>query len=106
MTSISRKKREAGKSNKRRLILDDKIKILDVVKKRKMSYREIAEQFKIGKTQRSQCRQKMKQLSEQNTRTFKETASNILKEKTIKNTNLSTQFSANGLKTAKLLGSM
>ena len=62
MTSISRKKRQAGKSNKRRLILDDKIKILDVVKKRKMSYREIAEQFKIGKTQRSQCRQKMKQL--------------------------------------------
>ena len=58
MTSISRNKRDAGKSNKRCLILDDKIHILDVVKKRKMSHREIAEQFKIGKTQRSQCSQK------------------------------------------------
>ena len=33
------------------VILDEKIKILDVVKKRKMSCREIAGQFKIGKTQ-------------------------------------------------------
>ena len=51
MTSISSKKREAGKLNKRCLTLDEKIKILDVVKKRKMSCREITEQFKIGKTQ-------------------------------------------------------
>ena len=43
MTSISSKKREAGKLNKRCLTLDEKIKILDVVKKRKMSRREIAE---------------------------------------------------------------
>ena len=41
MVSISSKKREAGKLNKRCLILDEKIK------KRKMSCREIAEQFKI-----------------------------------------------------------
>ena len=47
MASISSKKREAGKLNKRCFILDEKIKILDVVKKRKMSCREIAEQFKI-----------------------------------------------------------
>ena len=47
MASISSKKREAGKLNKRCLILDEKIKILDVVKKRKISCREIAEQFKI-----------------------------------------------------------
>ena len=51
MASISSKKREAGKLNKRCLTLDEKIKILDVAKKRKMSSREIAEQFKIGKTQ-------------------------------------------------------
>ena len=43
MTSISSKKREAGKLNKRCLTLYEKIKILDVVKKRKMSCREIAE---------------------------------------------------------------
>ena len=51
MASISSKKREAGKLNKRCLTLDEKIKILDVLKKRKMSCREITEQFKIGKTQ-------------------------------------------------------
>ena len=37
--------------NKRCLTLNKKIKILNVVKKRKISCREIAEQFKIGKTQ-------------------------------------------------------
>ena len=51
MLSISSKKRKAGKVNKKCLTLDEKIKILDVVKKRKMNCREIAEQFKIGKTQ-------------------------------------------------------
>ena len=49
--SINSKKREAGKLDKRCLTLDEKIKILDVIKKRKMSCREIAEQLKIGKTQ-------------------------------------------------------
>ena len=51
MASVISKKREAGKLNKICLTLDDEIKILDVVKKRKMSCKEIAEQFKIGKTQ-------------------------------------------------------
>ena len=37
--------------NKRCLTLDEKIKILDEVKKRKLSCRAIAEEFKIGKTQ-------------------------------------------------------
>ena len=36
---------------KRCLTLDEKIKILDEVKKRKLSCRAIAEKFKIGKTQ-------------------------------------------------------
>ena len=51
MAPISSKKREAEKLNKRCVTLDEKNKILHVVKKRKMSYREIAKQFKIGKTQ-------------------------------------------------------
>ena len=51
MASINSKKREAGKWNKRCLTLDEKIKILDGVKKRKLSCRVIAEEFKIGKTQ-------------------------------------------------------
>ena len=51
MASISSKKREAGKLNKKCLTLDEKIKILDVVKKRKTSCREIEGQFQIGKTQ-------------------------------------------------------
>ena len=50
MASISSKKREAGKLHKRCLTLDEKFKILDVVKKMKMSCREIAEQVQIGKT--------------------------------------------------------
>ena len=49
MTSISSKMRKAGKLNERCLTLDKKFKILDVVKKRKMSCREIAEQFKLVK---------------------------------------------------------
>ena len=51
MASISSKKREAGKLNKRCLTLDEKVKILNVAKKRKMSCRKIEERFKIGKTQ-------------------------------------------------------
>ena len=51
MASISSKKREAGRLRKRCLTLDEKIKILDNVKKSTMSSREIAEHFKIGKTQ-------------------------------------------------------
>ena len=51
MTSINSKKREAGKLNQLCLTLDEKIKILDAVKKRKLSCRAIAEEFKIGKIQ-------------------------------------------------------
>ena len=51
MASINSKKREAVKLNKRCLILNEMIKILDEVKKRKLSCRAIAEEFKIGKTQ-------------------------------------------------------
>ena len=51
MASINSKKREAGKLNKRCLTLDEKIKILDEAKKRKLSCRTIDEKFNIGKTQ-------------------------------------------------------
>ena len=51
MASINSKKREGGNLNKQCLTLDEKIKILDEVKKRKLSCRAIAEEFKIGKTQ-------------------------------------------------------
>ena len=50
MASIKLKK-QAGKLNKRCLTLDKKIKIMDEVKKRKLSCRAIAENFKIEKTQ-------------------------------------------------------
>ena len=42
----TQKKREAGKFNKRCLSLDEKIKILDEVKKRKLSCRAIAKSLK------------------------------------------------------------
>ena len=45
------KKREAGKLNKHCLTLDEKIKILDEKKKKKMSYRVISKTYSIGKTQ-------------------------------------------------------
>ena len=51
MASINSKKRETGKLNKWCLTLDEKIKILDEVKKRKLSCRVIAEEFKIRRTQ-------------------------------------------------------
>ena len=46
MTTINSKKREAGKFNKRCLSLDEKIKILNEVKKRKLSCRAIAKSLK------------------------------------------------------------
>ena len=48
---IISKKREAGKLKKRCLTLDKKIKILDEVKKRNLSCRAVAEEFKIRQTQ-------------------------------------------------------
>lgn len=51
MALISSKKRAAGKLSKHYLTLDEKIKILDEVKKRKkISCREIAGKFKFDKT--------------------------------------------------------
>ena len=51
MASINMKECASGKLNKRCLTLDEKIKILDEAKKRKLSCRVIAKEFKIGKTQ-------------------------------------------------------
>ena len=45
------KKREAGKLNKHCLTLDEKIKILDEKKKKKMNCRVISKTYSIGKTQ-------------------------------------------------------
>lgn len=47
MAFVSSKKREAGQWNRRCLTLHKQIKKLDVAKKRKISYREKAEQFEI-----------------------------------------------------------
>ena len=52
MASINSKKREAGKLKKRCLTLDEKIKILDDVKQRKLSCRAIAEEFKMERLRR------------------------------------------------------
>ena len=56
MASIGGKEKAAGKGklSKRCLTLDEKIKMLDVVEKRKMSCRDIAEEFKIEKNTTSQ----------------------------------------------------
>ena len=51
MAPVNVKKREAGKLNKRCLTLDEKIKILDDNKKKKMSCRDISKTYNIGKTQ-------------------------------------------------------
>ena len=51
LASINSKKWEAGKLNKWCLTSEENTKILDEVKKRKLSCRAIAEEFKIGKTQ-------------------------------------------------------
>ena len=53
MAPVNEKKREAGKLKKHCLTLDEKIKILDANKKKKMSCRDIAKTYKIGKTQAS-----------------------------------------------------
>ena len=55
MTYIKSKNREAGKLNKRFLTLDEKIKISNEEKKRKLSCRTIAEELKIRKTQCGRC---------------------------------------------------
>ena len=86
MAAINSKRREASILNKRCLTLDEKIKILDEVKKRKLSGRAIAEEFKIGKTQAANV-VKMKQSLEKNLKTFKTKALNISKERITENSN-------------------
>ena len=51
MASINMKKHEPGKLNKHWLTLDEKVKILDEAKRRKLSCRVIAKEFIIAKTQ-------------------------------------------------------
>ena len=51
MAPVDLKKQEAGKLNKRCLTLDEKIKILEENKKKKLSCRDISSKYKIGKTQ-------------------------------------------------------
>ena len=51
MASINMKKHEPGKLNKQWLTLDEKVKILDEAKRRKLSCRVIAKEFIIAKTQ-------------------------------------------------------
>ena len=65
MASMNQKKREVGELNKRCLTLDEKIKILDEVKKRKLSCRAIAEEFIIGKTQAANGMNEEAQLREE-----------------------------------------
>ena len=76
MASIKVKKRESGKLNKRCLTLDEKIKILDEAKKRKMSCRVIAKEFNIGKTQAANT-WKMNERSEKSLQTSKARGSNM-----------------------------
>ena len=52
MVSIVSQTKEAGKLSKRYLLLDKKFKIFDVVKKKKTSQREIANQFNICQKRR------------------------------------------------------
>ena len=100
MASINSKKREAGKLNKRCLTLDEKIKILDEVKKRKLSWRAIAEEFKIGKTQAANVVKNEAKLREE----FENFQSkSIPKERITKNSNLLMTFFILGLKNVRLL---
>ena len=76
MASINVKKREPGKLNKRCRILDEKVKILDEAKKRKLSCRVITKEFKIGKTQAANLLKNERRL-EKSLQTFKARDSNI-----------------------------
>ena len=89
---------------KRCLILDEKNKILDVVKKRKMSCREI-EQFKIGKSQIANVFKNDAHLRAEYEK-FQRKGFNDLKERTIRNTKQWTKFCTIGLINAKLPESM
>ena len=102
MASIGSKKREAGKLRKRCLTLDEKIKILDKVKKSKMSSREI-EHFKIGKTQAANVVKNKVTLRAEYENFRGKGFRHHKRENHQKNTKISIQFCTNGVKNVKLL---
>ena len=65
VVSINMEKRESRKFNKRCLTLDEKIKILDETKKRKLSCTVIAKEFKIGKIQAAKVLKNKRTLREE-----------------------------------------
>ena len=102
IASISSKNREAGKLNKRCLTLDEKIKILVEVKKRKLSCKAIDEEFKIGKTQAANFVKNDAKLRKE-LKTFKAKAINISKERLTRNLNILMTFFILRLKNVRLL---
>ena len=103
MTSISSKKREAGKLNKRCLTLGEKIKILDEVMKRKLSCRAIAEEIKIRKTQVANVVKNEAKIREEFENFLKAKALNISNKRITKNSNLLMTFFILGLKNVRHL---
>ena len=101
MASTSSKKREAGKLRERCFTLDEKIKILDKVKKSKMSSREIAEHFKIGKTQAANVVKNEITLRAEY-ENFRGKGFKHLKRENHQKYKVSIQFCTNGLKNVKL----
>ena len=66
MTSINAKKQETGKFSKLWLTLNENITVFNEVKKRKLSCRATAEDFKIGKIQTGTVVKKEAKLREEN----------------------------------------
>ena len=91
-------KKKAGKLSKRCLTSDERNKILDVFKKKKNCW-EIAEQFKIGKTQANQYSQKRSMLKSR----IRELSSKRLQTPLKRNVRFDCTI---GLKNAKLLESI
>ena len=102
IASINSKNREAGKLNKRCLTLDEKIKILVEVKKRKLSCEAIDEELKVRKTQATNFVKNDAKLRKE-LKTFKEKAINISKERLTKNLNILMTFFILRLKNVRLL---
>ena len=84
MASINSKKREAGKLNKP----CEKTKILDDVKKRKLSSRAIIQEFIKSERLKRPMLWRMMQSLDKNLKSFKVKGLNISKEKISKNSNL------------------
>ena len=101
---MSSQNREAGKLNTKCFTLDGKNSILDVVKKRKMSCRDI-EQFKIEKPQATSVVKNDVHVRAEY-ENFQRRGFDNLKERTIRSTKLSTKSCTIGLKNAKLPESM